>query len=761
MTERTRASWLVYALGALCAGAIVAAVLLVGPASGSQASVTRTATVARGVVQSTVSGSGTLQPATKVGVDFATSGTLTGLFVSVGDHVTSGQLLAEIDPSSAESSLRSAEMSLTTEEAAYQAALEGLTPVEVRENEITAAQSHASVASVEQSLRQARQTAKSDAAASAATVAQDEVSLKAAEQSVALEATSEQDAVNQAISQRGVEEKALAEARSQLEEAKSKLEEAKSALAGEKGKSPSSASGISAAESKVSSAESKVTSAEATIKSDEAKVAQDSYSITTAQNSQAAAALKGQQSIDSARNAVTNAKQSLAATKLKDQQSIEQAQTSLTSARQSLQATLASNEAKAAPPTRSTVVSAENSVESARLTVETARRTLSETKLYAPTAGVVASIKDSVGEAVTGTGGSSGETSSASTGSTTSASSSHGDSGASGTGASTSGSTGTSGSAAGGDTHAGGTSSGAAGGSTGATGSATESAGGGSGGATGTTGSATGGASTGATGSGSSGSGSAGAIGSGTTGAASGATYSGGASYHDIAATSGGAGTSSSGAGASSSAASTGSESTSTSSSSFIELVDLHGYQLVVPLSESEISNVHVGQIATVTVEALEGRKFAAHVVSLPVLSTSSSGVVSYDVTFQLDQAEPGLKPGMSATAEVVVKQAEGVNVPTSAISADTVTVIHNGKQERKRVVTGLAGNSSTIILSGLNAGEEIALPVASTSSSTSSLSSRLGSRLGGGGLGGGLGGAGGGLGGAGGGGAAFFRGGG
>ena len=155
----------------------------------------------------------------------------------------------------------------------------------------------------------------------------------------------------------------------------------------------------------------------------------------------------------------------------------------------------------------------------------------------------------------------------------------------------------------------------------------------------------------------------------------SGATYSGGASYHDIAATSGGAGAASAASGSAGTTGSGSESSSSGSSSSFIELVDLHGYQLVVPLSESEISNVHVGQIATVTVEALEGRKFAAHVVSLPVLSTSSSGVVSYDVTFQLDQAEPALKPGMSATAEVVVKQAEGVNVPTSAISADSVTV--------------------------------------------------------------------------------------
>jgi len=178
--------------------------------------------------------------------------------------------------------------------------------------------------------------------------------------------------------------------------------------------------------------------------------------------------------------------------------------------------------------------------------------------------------------------------------------------------------------------------------------------------------------------------------------------------------------------------------------------------QLVVPLSESEIGNVRSGQIATVTVEALEGRKLAAHVGEVAILSTSNSGVVSYDVTFQLDQMESGLKPGMSATAEVVVKQAEGVSVPTTAISGESVTVIQGTKQVRRRVVTGLAGNSSTIILSGLTAGEKIALPIATSTSSSSSRSGTGASRTSG--LGGALGGAGGGLGG---GGAALFRGGG
>ena len=165
-------------------------------------------------------------------------------------------------------------------------------------------------------------------------------------------------------------------------------------------------------------------------------------------------------------------------------------------------------------------------------------------------------------------------------------------------------------------------------------------------------------------------------------------------------------------------------------------MTDLEGFQLVVPLSESEVGHVRVGQIATVTIEALESHKVAAHVSEIAVLSTSNSGVVSYNVTFQLDQPEAGLKPGMNATAEVVVSQAEGVNVPTSAISGGMVTVVRGGKDVRQRVVTGLAGNSSTIILSGLKAGEQILLPVAS-STGASSLTSRLGSRLGGGGLGG------------------------
>jgi len=421
-----------------------------------------------------------------------------------------------------------------------------------------------------------------------------------------------------------------------------------------------------------------------------------------AQNNKASSELKEQQSLDGAHNAVTNAEQSEAASKLRDEQSVAQARGNVTSSEQSLQATLAGNAVKSAPPTRATVVSAETSVESAGLSVENARETLSQTVLHAPAAGVVASIGAKVGQTVSGTGGSTGS------GSSTSAGASGASEGASGGGTSAAGTRGS----------------------------------GSSGGTSASSGAGTGASSGGGTGSGVSNAGSTG------TGKGGGAASSGSGDPSSNS-SSGSASSSASGASSSASSGSSSSGSSSSGSSSsksFIELTELQGFQLVVPLSESEIVQVHVGQLASVTIEALEGRKFAAHVVAVAVLSTSNSGVVSYDVTFQLDQSGAGIKPGMSASAEVVVDQAEGVNVPTSAISGGAVTVMRDGKPESRRVVTGLAGNSSTIILGGLKAGEEVALPIASASSSSATnVLSRLAGRGGGlgGALGGGLGGGG------------------
>jgi macrolide-specific efflux system membrane fusion protein len=148
--------------------------------------------------------------------------------------------------------------------------------------------------------------------------------------------------------------------------------------------------------------------------------------------------------------------------------------------------------------------------------------------------------------------------------------------------------------------------------------------------------------------------------------------------------------------------------------------------QMVVPFSETDIVKVRVGQPATVTVNAIPGTELAARVSSISILPTSTSGVVSYDTTLTLSQKAAGLRAGMSATAAVIISQAEGaVTVPSGAISRSaggtTVTVVRSGKSVVQPVVTGVVGDSTTQILSGVSAGEQIEVPIVTPALSNSS----------------------------------------
>jgi multidrug efflux pump subunit AcrA (membrane-fusion protein) len=544
MSDRTRASWLVYALGALCVGAVLAAVLVVGPPASSQTTVTRTATVAQGVVQSTVSGSGNLQALSQLNLGFKTSGTVTHIYVTQGQQVTQGQLLASLDPQSAEVTLEQAKASLQSAEANL-----------AKEEETDG----------ESSTGGGSGTGGASAAA-----------------------------------YRG-------EPASQI---------------------------IDAAYTVPTSATTTAVSTTPTATTPTATTPGASVPTTTAPGA-ATPTSTTPSTTSKTRTTSTPASESHSggATSEGEASSRQSGSTKETGSGSAAKATISTATREA------NLASARAAVKSDTLTVHSDEQAVQDTNLYAPESGTIVSLTGQVGEVVSGSGTTRNSSSS-------SASSGSGASGASASGAASRAATGAS-------------------------------------------------------------------------------------------------------------SASTSSTASSSSSSAFAVLSNLSSLQLVVPLSESEIGSVKVGQIATVTVEALSSTKLAAHVSEVALLSSSSSGAVSYDVTFQLDQLAPGIKLGMSATAEVVVKQAEGINVPTSAISAGSVTVERGGKQVHQRVVAGLAGNTSTIVLSGLKAGETVVLPAASTtSSSATNLVSKIGSRLGGAGLGGGLGGAGGG-------GAAFFRGGG
>jgi membrane fusion protein, macrolide-specific efflux system len=206
---------------------------------------------------------------------------------------------------------------------------------------------------------------------------------------------------------------------------------------------------------------------------------------------------------------------------------------------------------------------------------------------------------------------------------------------------------------------------------------------------------------------------------------------------------------SSSGSGAGSGSGSSG------SSNSFATLLDLDHMVVKVGFAEADAGKIAVGQPVTISIDSLTGQTLTGTVSELDTISTVVSNVVTYNSVISFDSVPASVKPGMTANVSVITASKDNVvNVPSAAISTtggqSTVTVLQNGKDVVTPVQTGLKGDGTTEIASGLNGGDQVVMSVgvvssnASTSSRNGATQSRTGTFGGlGGGAGGGFGGGG------------------
>lgn len=96
---------------------------------------------------------------------------------------------------------------------------------------------------------------------------------------------------------------------------------------------------------------------------------------------------------------------------------------------------------------------------------------------------------------------------------------------------------------------------------------------------------------------------------------------------------------------------------------------DLTKMEVQVDVDEADVGNVKEGQKATFTVDAYPDRQFIAEIRELRFGSEVVQGVVTYKAVLTADNSELLLRPGMTATAEIVVeKVADAVTVPNAAL---------------------------------------------------------------------------------------------
>jgi HlyD family secretion protein len=96
---------------------------------------------------------------------------------------------------------------------------------------------------------------------------------------------------------------------------------------------------------------------------------------------------------------------------------------------------------------------------------------------------------------------------------------------------------------------------------------------------------------------------------------------------------------------------------------------DLTKMEVQVDVDEADVGSVKEGQVATFSVDAFPDRKFQAEIRELRFGSEVVQGVVTYKAVLTTDNSELLLRPGMTATAEITVRQVkDALTVPNAAL---------------------------------------------------------------------------------------------
>jgi HlyD family secretion protein len=101
----------------------------------------------------------------------------------------------------------------------------------------------------------------------------------------------------------------------------------------------------------------------------------------------------------------------------------------------------------------------------------------------------------------------------------------------------------------------------------------------------------------------------------------------------------------------------------------FVIAEDLRRMELRVDIDEADVGKVKVGQTATFSVDAYPDRKFPAEIRDIRFGSEVVQGVVTYKAVLTIDNTDLMIRPGMTATAEIVVNEVkDALMVPNAAL---------------------------------------------------------------------------------------------
>lgn len=180
----------------------------------------------------------------------------------------------------------------------------------------------------------------------------------------------------------------------------------------------------------------------------------------------------------------------------------------------------------------------------------------------------------------------------------------------------------------------------------------------------------------------------------------------------------------------------------------FVIAENLETMELRAAIDEADIGAIDIGQTARFTVDAFPDRRFDAEISDISFASVETEGVVTYEARLAVDNEELLLRPGMTATVNIVTRQSDdALLVPSSAFrfsppaqtqsrsfslsdlfnpprrgppmgfggrgagagsAGRTLYVMENGAPVQRNVQIGATAGDMTEIVSGLDEGDQV-----------------------------------------------------
>jgi len=149
-------------------------------------------------------------------------------------------------------------------------------------------------------------------------------------------------------------------------------------------------------------------------------------------------------------------------------------------------------------------------------------------------------------------------------------------------------------------------------------------------------------------------------------------------------------------------------------------LIDESSYYVDLPVDETDIAQVRIGQQVTFDVDALPGETVSGTVtrIAYTPIDTQDAELVAYNVRVEIDPGEAEIRPGMTVTGSIVVlEQSEVLVVPNNFIRTDRQTgdafVIlrgEDGERVEQLVLLGARDETFSEVRAGLELGDELLL---------------------------------------------------